>query len=86
MLCFIPEEPSHTTRLMNHMKNQNCALSDPHPSLDKLFKNQFGVGSSWLKYLLTTLLKLLAILLAFCLFYKISIFCITKCVTEPPKT
>ena len=37
---------------MNHMKNQISALSDPFPSLDDLKKKWFGVGGSWLKYLL----------------------------------
>ena len=34
------------------MKNLISALSDQLPNLDNLFKNWFGVGSSWLKYLL----------------------------------
>ena len=81
---FIPDESSNTTCLMNHMKNQISALSDPFPNPDDLLENWFGVGRSWLKYLLITLLTLLAILFVFCLFYKIIVFCITKCVTEPP--
>ena len=45
------------------MKNQISALRDQLPNLDNLFKNWFGVGRSWLKYLLITLLMLLATLL-----------------------
>ena len=60
------------------MKNQISALRDQLPNLDNLFKNWFGVGSSWLKYLLITLLMLLATLFIICLFYKIIISCITK--------
>ena len=52
------------------MKNQISALSDQLHNLDNLFKNWFGVGSSSLKYLLITLLMLLAILFVICLFYK----------------
>ena len=40
---------------MTQMKNQISALKDPFPSLDNLkqkTKNWFGVGGSWLKYLL----------------------------------
>ena len=44
----------------------------------------FGVKSSWLHYLLITLLMLLAILFVFYLFHKIIVSCITKHVTEPP--
>ena len=52
------------------MKNQISALSDQLHNLDNLFKNWFGVGSSSLKYLLITLLMLIAILFVICLFYK----------------
>jgi len=41
-------------------------------------------GSSWLKFLFMTLLLLLAILLIFCLFYKITVACIIQRVTESP--
>ena len=71
------------TNLMNHMKNQISALNDPFPSLDDLLKSCFGVGGSWLKYLLLISLMLLTILFIFCLFHKIIISCITKCMTEP---
>ena len=81
---FIPDESSNITRLINHMKNHISALSDALPSLDNLLENWFGLGSSWLKYLLITLSMLLAILFVFCLSYKIIVLCITKCVTEPP--
>ena len=81
---FISDESSNITRLINHMKNQIFALSDPLPSLDDLLEKWFGVGSSWLKHLLITLLMLLAILFVFCLFYKIIVSYITKCMTEPP--
>ena len=40
-------------------------------------------GSSWLKFLVRTQLILLFILLVFCLFYKIVISYLTRCVTEP---
>ena len=55
---FIPDESFNVTHLMNHMKNQIPALSDPFPSLDELLKtkqtnnnkkNWLGVGGSWLK-------------------------------------
>ena len=68
---------------MNHMKNQIAALNDPFPSLDNLLGNWFGVGGSWLKYLLLITLMLLTILFVFCLFHKIIVSCITKCMTEP---
>ena len=38
--------------------------------------------SSCLEFLLTTLQVLLTILLIFCLFHKIAVSCLTKCVTE----
>ena len=66
------------------MKHQISALSDPSPSLDDLLKIWFCVGGSWLKYLLLIPLMLLAIAFVFCLFHKIIISCITKCMTEPP--
>ena len=71
---------------MHHMKNQISALSDPFPSVDglKKKKNCFGVGGSWLKYLLLIPLMLFTIPFIFCLFHKIIISCITKCITEPP--
>ena len=69
---------------MNHMKNQISALNDPFPSLDNLLGNWFGVGGSWLKYLLLITLMLLTILFVFCLFHKIIVSCITKCMTELP--
>ena len=47
-------------------------------------KNWFGVGGSWLKYLLLIPLMLFTIPFAFCLFHKIIISSITKCMTEPP--
>ena len=47
---FIPDESSNVICLMNNMKNQISALSDPLPSPDDFFKNWFGKGSSWLKY------------------------------------
>ena len=33
---FIPDEFSNITHLVNHMKSQISALSDPFPSLDDL--------------------------------------------------
>ena len=66
------------------MKNQISALNDPFPSLDDLLGNWFGVGGSWLKYLLLIPLMLLTILFVFCLFHKIIVSCINKCMTEPP--
>ena len=69
------------------MKIQIYALSDSFSSPDDLKKkkkNWFGVGDSWLKYLLLIPPMLLTIPFVFCLFYKIIIICITKCVTEPP--
>ena len=84
MLCFQPDESFNVTHLMNHMKNQISALSDPFPVLDDLLKNWFGAGGSWLKYLFIILLMLLVVLFVFCLFYKIIVSCITKCMTEPP--
>ena len=68
------------------MKNQISALSDSLPSLDDLKKqtNWFRVGGSWLKYLLLIPVMLLTIPFIFCLFHKIIISCITKCMTEPP--
>ena len=74
----------YVTHLMNHMENQISALSNPFPSLDDLLKNWFDVGSSWLKYLLLIPLIILTILFVFCLFHKIIVSCITKCMTEPP--
>ena len=47
-------------------------------------KNWFGVGGSWLKYLLLIPLMLFIIPFVFCLFHKIIISYITKCMTEPP--
>ena len=69
---------------LNRMKNQISALNDPFPSLDDLLGNWFGVGGSWLKYLLLIPLMLLTILFVFCLFHKIIVSCVTKCMTEPP--
>ena len=68
------------------MENRIYALSDSFPSPDDLKKkkNWFGVGDSWLKYLLLTPPMLLTIPFVFCLFYKIIIICIPKGVTEPP--
>ena len=67
------------------MKKHISALSDPFPSLDDLFlKNWFGVRGSWLKYLLLIPLMLFIIPFVFCLFHKIIISYITKCMTEPP--
>ena len=51
---------------------------------EKKKKNWFGVGGSWLKYLLLIPLMLLTIPFAFCLFDKIIISCTTKCMTEAP--
>ena len=59
---FIPDESFNVTNLMNHMKNQISALSDPFPSLDNVLNNWFGVGGSWLKYLPIIPLVLLATL------------------------
>ena len=47
-------------------------------------KNWFGVGVSWLKYLLLIPLMLFTIPFVFCLFQKIIISYIIKCMTEPP--
>ena len=47
-------------------------------------KNWFGVGGSWLKYLLLIPLMLLTTPFVFCLFHKIIISYIIKCMTEPP--
>ena len=58
-------------------------MSVPLPTLDDIFKNWFSVERSWLKYLLLTLLMLLA-LFVFCLFFEIIVYYITKYVTEPP--
>ena len=66
------------------MKNKISALSDAFLSLDDLKKKWFGVGGSWLKYLLIIPLMLLAILFVFFLFYKIIVSCVTKCMTELP--
>ena len=77
---FTPNESSNIMQLMNHMKNQISAGSDPLP----VFKNWFGMGSSQLKYSLITPLMSSAILSAFCLFYKIIVSCITRCVAELP--
>ena len=67
------------------MKNQISALSDLFPSLNDILKkkNWFGVGGSWLKYLLLIPIMLLTIPFVFYLFHKI-ICCITKCMTGPP--
>ena len=65
------------------MKNQISALSDPFPNLDDLL-NWFGVGGSWIKYLLLIPLMLLTRLFVFCLFHKIIVSCIIKCMIEPP--
>ena len=35
---FIPDKSFNVTHLMNHMRNQTSALSDPFPSLDDLLK------------------------------------------------
>ena len=69
---------------MNHMKNQISALNDPFPSLDDLLKSCFGVGGSWLKYLLLIPLMLLTIVFVFYLFIKIFVSRMTECMTEPP--
>ena len=42
------------------------------------------MGGSWLKYLLLIPLMLSIIPLVFCLFHKIIISCIAKCMAEPP--
>ena len=47
-------------------------------------KNWFGVGASWLKYLLLIPLMLFTIPFVVCLFHKIIISYIIKCMTEPP--
>ena len=46
-------------------------------------KNWFGVGGSWLKYLLLIPLMILTIQFVFCLFHRIIISCNTKYMTEP---
>ena len=43
------------------------------------------MGGSWLKYLLLIPLMSLTIPFVFCLFHKIIISYITKCMTEPPR-
>ena len=68
---------------MDQKKNQISSLNDPLPSLDGLFRTWFGMGNAWLKYLPITLLMLLAILFLFCLYYKIIVSCVTKCMTVP---
>ena len=67
---------------MTHVKNQISALNDPLPSCGDLLGRGFGLGSSWLKSLLVTLVMLLAVLFVICLFYKIDDFCITWCITR----
>ena len=47
---FISDKSFNVTHLMNHIKNQISALSDPFPSLEDILENLFGEGSSWLKY------------------------------------
>ena len=47
-------------------------------------KNWFGVRASWLKYLLLIPLMLFTISFVVCLFHKIIISYIIKCMTEPP--
>ena len=72
------------------MKNQISALSDSFPCPDDLSKkkpknkNWFGVGGSWLKYLLLIPLMLLTMLFIFYLFHKIIISYIAKCMIGPP--
>ena len=63
---FIPDESFNVTHLMNHMKNQISALSDPFSSLNNLLRNWLGVRGSWLKYLLIIPPMLLAVLHVFC--------------------
>ena len=82
--AFIPDKSFSVTHLMNHMKNQISALSDPFSSLNNLLRTWLGVEGSWLKYLLIIPLMLLAILFVVYLFYKIIVSFITKCMTEPP--
>jgi len=43
-----------------------------------------GVGGLWIKHLLLIPLMLLTILFVFCLFHKIIVSCITKCMIKPP--
>ena len=81
---FTHDESFNVTHLMNHMKNQISALSDPFSSLNNLLRTWLGVEGSWLKYLFIILLMLLVVLFAFCLFHKIIVSCITKCMTEAP--
>ena len=83
MLYFISDKSFNVTHLMNHMKNQISALNDPFPSLDDLLKSCFGVGGSWLKYLLLIPLMLLTIVFVFYLFIKIFVSHMTECMTEP---
>ena len=82
----MPDKSLNVTHLMNHMTNQISALNDPYLVL-MIFKkktNWFGVGGTWLIYLLLIPLMLLLIIpFVFCLFHKIIISCITKYMTEP---
>ena len=41
---FIPDESFTVTHMVNHMRNQISALSDPFPSLDGLFKKLIWCG------------------------------------------
>ena len=72
---YIPGESSNATYLMTHMKNQIPSLDNPLPSLCEVLERWFGSESSWPKSLFVILIRILAVLLVICLFYKIVVFC-----------
>ena len=72
---YTPVESSNAKYLMTHMKNQIPSLDNPLPSLCEVLERWFGSESSWPKSLFVILIRILAVLLVICLFYKIVVFC-----------
>ena len=69
---------------MTHTKKQISALNYPPPSLGEILGKWLGLGGSWLKPLLMTLLFLLEILITVCVTYKVIVSCLSCCVSPTP--
>ena len=53
---------------------------------EKLFANHISdiPGGSWLKFLIMTLLLLLVLLITGCVFYKVTVNCLSRCASPTP--
>ena len=73
---FIPDESFNVTHMVNHMRNQISALSDPFPSLYGLFKKLVWCGRLTAEILtynspnvISYIVCSLPVLQDYCLFY-----------------